>query len=103
MQIKVVDNDVLTPFYTCGKRGETIDVQVHGSTYSVWKLLDDLEKHIRSGNKITCKVCNGDKASAAETFIEAMKGIGEAARKTATIFSELAVHLKFDLSKETND
>jgi hypothetical protein len=102
VQIKVVDNDVLTPFYTCGKRGETIDVQVHGSTYSVWKLLDDLDKHIWSGNKVACKVCNGEKASV-EKFIEAMREVGEAARKTATIFSELAVHLKFDLSKETND
>lgn len=102
MQINVVDNDVLTPVYSCGKRGEAIDVQVHGSTYSVWKLLDDLEKHIWTGNKITCKICNGEKPSI-KMFTEAMENLGKAAKETATIFSNMIVNFKTDPMKETND
>ena len=82
MEIIIVDNDILTPTYACGKRGESIDVQEHGPNYTVWKLLDDLEKHMGKSPKITCKVCHGDK-NAVDKFIESMQKLGAAA-KTAT-------------------
>lgn len=98
MEISIVDNDILTPTYACGKRGESIDVQEHGPNYTVWKLLDDLEKHMGKSPKITCKVCHGDK-NAVDKFIESMQKFGAAAKTATNAFSELAEHLNFNNDK----
>lgn len=88
MQINVVDDDILTPTYTCGKRGETIDVQEHGVNYSVWKLLDNLEKHVGPRSKVSCKICDGETA-AFERLISTMMDLGESAKGAATKMNKL--------------
>ena len=82
MQINIVDDDVLAPVYTCGKRGESIDVQVHGVNHTVWKLLDNFDKHIGKRPKVACKICHGEK-DAFEKLIAAMLDLGEAAKNAA--------------------
>lgn len=98
MEISIVDDDILTPTYACGKRGESIDVQEHGPNYTVWKLLDDLEKHIGKSPKIACKICHGDK-NAVDKFIESMQKLGAAAKTATNAFSELAERLNFNKDK----
>lgn len=80
MQINIIDDDVLAPVYTCGKRGESIDVQVHGVTYTVWKLLDNLEKHTGKRPKIACKICHGEK-DAFDKLIASLVDVGNAAKE----------------------
>lgn len=83
MQINIIDDDVLAPVYTCGKRGESIDVQVHGVTYSVWKLLDNFEKHTGKRPKIACKICHGEQ-DAFDKLLAAMVDMGHAAKESST-------------------
>ena len=82
MQINIIDDDVLAPVYTCGKRGESIDVQVHGVTYSVWKLLEDLEKHTGKRPKIACKICHGEK-DAFDKLIASLVDMGNATKESS--------------------
>lgn len=97
MQISITDNDVLTPVYFCGKRGESLDVQEHGVTYSVWKLLDDFDKHRGKSPKVVCKICHGEQA-AFDKLIAAMTNVGNAAKDTANIFAAFAE--KFNKGKK---
>lgn len=100
MEISIVDNDVLTPIYACGKRGESIDVQLHGTTYTVWKILDDLDKHMGKSPKIACKICHGDQA-AFDKLIAAMRDMGTAAKTASKAITDFAEHFKFKKDKGT--
>lgn len=77
MQISIVDNDVIAPTYTCGKHGESIDVLQHGVTYSVWKIQDNLEKHLK-----TCKPCNLDKIKFDKLIASLFEDLSESAGRT---------------------
>ena len=82
MQFNIVDDDVVAPIYTCGKRGESIDVQVHGVNYTTWKLLDNFEKHIGKRPKISCKICH-DRKNSFEQLMETMIYLGNIATQTS--------------------
>ena len=95
MQFNIVDDDVVAPIYTCGKRGESIDVQVHGVNYTTWKVLDNFEKHIGKRPKISCKVCHGEQ-DAFEKLLQAIGVLGESARTTTTNILEMAKHINLN-------
>lgn len=102
MKIDIIDDDVLSPTYLCGKRGEAIDVQVHGVTYSTWKLLDDLERHIGKHPKIACKLCYGMKAShSIDRLIETLSAMTDSTAKAAINIARLSESI--NMEKETND
>lgn len=102
MQINIIDDDILTPVYSCGKRGESIDVQVHGVNYTTWKLLDNLEKHVGKRSKIACKTCydlsekNGFEQLAASFLELSIQG-----KNLDAVFTDLIEVL--DTKKDTND
>lgn len=83
MRIDIIDDDVLATTYTCGKRGESIDAQVHGVTHTVWKVLDNFEKHTGKHPKITCKTCYGEK-DAVDKLIAQLTTLGNSANEASS-------------------
>ncbi len=57
----VINSDVILPQYPCGNRGPGVSASLHGETWAVWKLVDDLDKHVLINNnktKIKCQTCH---------------------------------------------
>lgn len=59
---KVIDNtDTILPQYPCGNRGPSVSANLHGEKWAVWKLVDDLDKHVgkphNAHQKAKCQTC----------------------------------------------
>ena len=90
------DHDTIAPKYPCGGRGTLVPVAYHSVDYAVWKLVDDLEKHVgvsSHGNKIKCQTCYEklytEKAELKKELNEYLKDMTEAMDKAKDVLDSL--------------